>query len=227
MRYSLMAEQNLKELEFQLEAKTEESSFEYYRSMSARNQKRYRVLEENSRIYPGYFAPIVALKRGERVTFPMRYRVHPKDAEKEVPTCYNLYNARVESLSNKKLWKRLFSKQHGLIAYKSFYEWVTDTNVKKRVLNFWAKDHPLLYSPVLYDAWISSEDPSEKFCSFAIITKDAPKEIYKAGHDRCPILLTKENISLWLDPKNSTPKKVFSTLNKEQNVCYNFKESSG
>lgn len=57
---------------------------------------------------------------------PMRYRIRPSGSSEEIPTKYNVFNARLDSLETRQTWSSLFMRNHGLFPFKRFFEWVED-----------------------------------------------------------------------------------------------------
>lgn len=174
---------------------------------------RFKWLEDDGRIYPNYFAPVIINQDDARRVVPMRFRLRPSGSRKEVPTKYNLYNARIESLSSSRIWSTIFGRNHALIPIKQIYEWVD-----KKIIGIAPTDTDLLLVPVIYDQW-SSPDQAITFQSFAIITHPAPPDIEALGHHRCPVILNSTQINDWLSPKTS--RQAFKLL--EDGVTGSFK----
>ena len=114
----------------------------------------------------------------------MRYRFRPHWAEKDLPSKYSLNTARLDTLTTSKIWASSFGKYHGLLAFESFLEWVTDPkDAKRKLVSFWPRDSKFMWSPVIY-----AKAPDESL-SFALITDEPTPEILQAGYDRCAIFL--------------------------------------
>ena len=183
----------------------------------AANEKKALPLKmpsDDGRIFSNYFANVIVEESGQRLIKPMRYRVRPHGSREEIPTKFNVFNARIDALETRKTWTPLFMKKHGIIAFTHFYEWVSDPenpNGKPKLISFYPDNHELMWAPVLYDEWIS-KDGSMQFKSFAIITDGPSPEIERMGHDRCPIFLDKEKIDSWLNPKNVNKKTMYEVL---------------
>ncbi|SME97786.1 SOS response-associated peptidase family protein [Pseudobacteriovorax antillogorgiicola] len=198
MCYSMLIEQDLKNLEIEFDAEVDQDAFSRYASMTQRDSKKYKIIAENPRIYPNYFAPIVTMRRGKRIVTPMRYRVRPSGSQSEVPSKYNMFNARIDSLLNRKSWRPLIMKQHGIVMVQSFFEWVTSKG-KKEVIQISPSSKTFMAVPVIYDRWVSP-DGGEGYASFAVITRAPPPEVIAAGHDRCPVWLSRSLYKPWLEP---------------------------
>jgi putative SOS response-associated peptidase YedK len=216
MCYSVVVEQDLKKLQQLLHAEPEREAFARYEAMSERDSKKFKPLAEHARIYPGYFAPIALIHKGRRILVPMRYRIRPYGSDQEIPAKYNLFNARLDSLTTRRSWRNLFMKQHGILVFSKFYEWVTDENGKKKIIGFNSKKgEEVLYAPALYDRWIAPDPATaDSFASFAIITSDPPPSVQAAGHDRCPIILKEDEIDFWLHPEKTTQEAMLDFLHR-------------
>jgi len=148
------------------------------------------------RLYPGYFGPIVFTEENALQLAPMRYRLRPAGSPEEVPSKYNMFNARLDALEVRPSWQRLLGRKQGIVVLERFFEWVEDRNTgRKKVISFFSEKNPEIYVPVLWDDW---SDGQTKLKSFALITDEPPPEVLSAGHDRCPIVLTLEGAKLWL-----------------------------
>lgn len=178
----------------------------------------FKAPEDDGRVYPNTFAPVITMHDGKRAVRPMRYRVRPQGSSEEIPSKYNVFNARIDSLEKRKTWSSLFMKNHGLFPFYEFYEWVDDSG-KKRLIRFRPKDADMMWAPCLYDTW-TSRDGKVSFSSFAIITDDPPPEVEEMGHDRCPIFLNEEQIDLWLAPKLLDKESAYSILKDKTNAHF-------
>ncbi len=180
----------------------------------------FKTPEDDGRVYPGVFAPVIVLENNKRVIRPMRYRVRPAHSKEEIPSKYNVFNARVDSLEKRKTWEGLFMRSHGLFPFVKFFEWVSDKG-DKRLINFSPEDYEIMWAPCLYDFW-QSEDKNIFFHSFALITDDPPKEIEQMGHDRCPIFLEENMIDAWLSPERKTREEIYQILGKAHRPHYEY-----
>lgn len=175
----------------------------------------FKECDKEERIYPNYFAPVIINQGGTRTIVPMRYRIRPSGSSEEIPSKYNVFNARLDSLETRQTWSNIFMRNHGLFPFKRFFEWVEDENKKKKLISFTPENREIMWAPCLWDYW-SSKDGRIKFFSFALITTDPPPEVLEAGHDRCPIFLEKKQISSWLNPKHNKLNDYYNMLTKKE-----------
>lgn len=218
MCFSIEIEKDLKKLANFVNAKIARDDFIKLQDLIQNfKDTTLKIPSLDGRVFPNYFAPVIRGIEGERVIFPMRYRVRPAGSREEIPNKFNVFNARLDSLETRKTWQGLFGKKHAVVPLKQFYEWVPDENGKAKLIAFRPKDQDYMWVPCLYDQW-SSPDNSISFQSFALITTDPPREILEAGHDRCPIFLKEENIDEWLKIRDK--KKIYELLKDQQQTTY-------
>ena len=220
MCFSVKIERDLKKLAQIFGAFPDRDAFVTLSQETKRNPKIFKVPGPDDRIYPNIFSPVIVSQGGRRNIRPMRYRIRPAGSLEEVPTKYNLYNARMEGLLKRKTWRALVGKNHCLFPFKQFYEWVNGPDGKKRLVTFFPKGKDIMWAPGLHDKWIS-EDNSFTFESFALITDDPPTEVLAQGHDRAPLFLKEEAIDEWLDfPFSEKKVSPIEILSKREPIIY-------
>jgi putative SOS response-associated peptidase YedK len=128
--------------------KTHENTLRKLRKKLEVSLERISPLDE--RIFPGYFAPVIVAKGKDRFVVPMRYRVRLPDG-KEIPSKYNVFNARRDSLLSAPTWRPLFGHQHAIFPFTKFFEWV-EREEKKREIVFSPQDRSLMWAACLYSA---------------------------------------------------------------------------
>lgn len=156
------------------------------------------ITPRDSRIFPGWYAPVMVMENGRRVVKPMRYQCRPAGKPAFYDTEFpGTYNARRDNLRG--FWKGQYGHTHGLVLVNAFYENVTGPEGKKIVLEFRPDPPQTLLVACVWSRWTK---PGEKdLLSFANITDDPPPEIAEAGHDRCPVPIKPEHIDAWLNPE--------------------------
>ena len=221
MCFSVKIERDLKKLSAFFNAMPVAKAFQGLKRNVEQFPKMFKVPGEDNIIYPNTFAPVIVYVNGQKLIRPMRYRIRPSGSREEVPTKYNLFNARTDSLFKKKTWKRLVGVKHCLFPFKAFYEWVPGGEKgKKRLVTFYPTKQDLMWAPGLFDTW-TSQDGSVSLESFALITVDPPSEILEQGHDRSPLFLSADFVDEWLKlPGERGTRNVFDILSKRQEVTY-------
>ncbi|MCB0391327.1 MAG: SOS response-associated peptidase family protein [Bdellovibrionales bacterium] len=185
----------------------------------------FKEADEHGRIYPNSFAPVIVWENNKRLIKPMRYRVRPAHSKQEIPSKYNVFNARLDSLEKRKTWQSLFMKKHALFPFVRFYEWVENPQGKSQLISFAPENRAIMWAPALYDNWVSA-DKKIQFASFAIITNDPPPEVAEMGHDRCPIFLNENSIDQWLQPEKNNKQKMYELLKILEPVYFNSQKVS-
>lgn len=95
--------------------------------------KRTELVDEDSRIFPAWYAPVMVMENGRRVVKPMRYQCRPagKPAFNDVKFP-GTYNARRDNLEG--FWKGQFGYSHGIMVATAFYENVARHTMEHREL---------------------------------------------------------------------------------------------
>lgn len=168
--------------------------------------------ERDSRIYPGWYAPVMVMEEGRLVVKPMRYQCRPAGKPADYDVRYpGTYNARRDNLRG--FWKGQFGVSHGIMVATGFFENVKRHNMEQRSLREGEKEenvvleftprpaHDMLVA-CLWSSWSGPGEP--ELLSFAAITDEPPPEVAAAGHDRCIVPIKPENVRAWLDPKASS-----------------------
>lgn len=180
--------------------------------------KRTEPNNNDTRIFPFWYAPVIVSEAGEHVIKPMRYHCRPSGKPASIDSRYpGLYNARRDNLEG--FWKNQFSQHHAYCVVQSFYENVALHDFEKRALRPGEKPQNLVlhFNPqpasdmlvaLLWDSW--QKPGASALLSFAAITDDPPPEVAATGYNRCIIPLKPQNLSAWLTP--GTDKAVLYQL---------------
>ena len=169
------------------------------------------------RIYPGYFAPVIVVDGKSRIIQPMRYRILPATGV-EIPTKYNVFNARRDSLTDARTWKAIFGKKHAIFPFVKFFEWVEDKKGRKHELFFEPEGFEDMWAASLFEE--CKRDKVGLIRSFAMVTDDPPPEVAEAGHDRCPVFLDDSYMDIWLNPKGKKLEELDELLDHKQKTYY-------
>lgn len=207
---------------FRLQSEMESREFDEQLGIKHSEKKRstpFKMPAEDGKVFSNYFANVIVSEKNDRVIAPMRYRVRPAGSKEEIPTKFNVFNARLDALESRVTWNSLFGKQHGIVPIKKFYEWVEGPTKKPTLISFFPEAYESMWAPVLYDEWIS-KNGTIHFKSFAIITDGPAPEIESMGHDRCPIFLRQDMIDEWLNPIRKTKKELYQILNLRESAFY-------
>ncbi len=173
--------------------------------------RRPTLLPEDSRFFPGWYAPVIVLENGRKVVKPMRYQCRPAGKPAAFDRRFpGTYNARRDNLEG--FWKGLFGVTHGLLPVRCFFE-----NVQRDGLEFRPRaDEPMLVACL----WSSWRGPEGDLLSFAAITDEPPPEVAAAGHDRCIIPIKPEHADAWLRPDPKQLAASYAILDDRQRPYY-------
>lgn len=170
----------------------------------------------DDRVFPFYYAPVIIESSGVRKLIPMRYRLRTPDGG-DLPSQYNVFNARLDSLRTARSWVPIFGKNHLIFPFRRFYEWV-ERSGKKEEIYFAPDGREMMWAAGLYSK--ASGNHAYPLYSFAMVTDDPPEEVVQAGHDRCPIFLSEKQIGQWLNPKNLSADDLIHHLQKVEKPFY-------
>ncbi len=178
-------------------------------SLDKPKQLRFRFETENDidvlpkyDIRPSQELPVIINKEHTTIEM-MRWGLIPFWA-KEAKIGYKMINARAETVATLASYKKPFRLQRCLVPASGFYEWKTMGKEKKRYY-FHRKDDELFAFAGLYDTW---HDPQGKEIQTYTIITTTPNTTVGAVHDRMPVMLTKEQEKLWLDPDITEPERL-------------------
>ena len=190
--------------------------------------RRSEPAEEDDRIFPAMYVPLIVTENGRRVIKPMRYACRlagkPADYDQRFP---GTYNARRDSLTG--FWNNVYGRRHGLMVVSGFYENVPRHLYDRRelqagqaaqnlVLEFNPKPSIEMLMACLWDRWTGAG--SQDLYSFAAITDEPPQEIAATGHQRCIIALKDENLSEWLSPAQVGKDRLEAILSAKEAPYY-------
>jgi hypothetical protein len=95
--------------------------------------RRTELNGEDSRIFPGWYAPVMIVENGRRVVKPMRYQCRLAGKPGYYDTKFpGTYNARRDSLGG--FWKEQFGATHAIMIANAFFENVSRHRLEGREL---------------------------------------------------------------------------------------------
>jgi putative SOS response-associated peptidase YedK len=115
---------------------------------------------------------------------------------------FNTTNARSEDMAEKAAYKHLLGKRHCIVAIDGFYEW--ERGGQKRPFYFSMANSDLMLCAGLWDYNTRLDEP---VLSCTIITRE-PNEVIGEVHNRMPVILTREQMAVWLDTTLSYPERA-------------------
>ena len=147
-------------------------------------------------VAPTETVPIVAAADGERRLAEMQWWLVPHWS-KEPKTRYATFNARSEKMATSNAFRSPFLHRRCVVPVSGFYEWLKAADGGKQphyVVPDDADEGLLLAG--LWDRWQGGHQRLE---SFTLVTT-AAHETLRWLHDRQPVMLTREEADVWLDP---------------------------
>lgn len=157
-----------------------------------------RNLQPRYNIGPTTSVDVVRLgAEGGRELVSMRWGLVPffwKKSLKEMPATFN---ARVETVTEKPMFREAFRRRRCIIPASGFYEWTGEKGDKTPHLFTAADGSPVLAFAGLWERWRSPET-GEDMLSCTIIVSGASAWM-QPYHDRMPILLAATHFDGWLD----------------------------
>jgi putative SOS response-associated peptidase YedK len=183
---------------------------------------------EDARIFPLSYAPVLIAEERRTVIRPMRYTCRlagkPADVEKRFP---GIYNARRDSLDD--YWRAVYGRKHAVMVISGFYENVPehlyqhrelspDEKEKNLVLEFDPKPERDMLVACLWDHWTQPGAPS--LDSFAAITDDPTQEVAATGHQRTIITIQNRYLSEWLSPGSLSKERLEHILTDKELPYY-------
>ena len=116
---------------------------------------------------------------------------------KELNTRYAMFNARSETLAQKRAFAKPFRSQRCLVPVTGYYEWQTRQREKLPFYVRAAQDQGLMLAG-LWDSW-TNPATGERIDSCTIVTSAAHDDL-RALHHRQPVFLSSAQAKAWLEP---------------------------
>ena len=162
----------------------------------------YRLTTPPSNLQPRYnVCPTTTIntviaRDGRNELTPMRWGLVPswwKKKAKEMPATFN---ARVETVAEKPMFRSAFKRTRCLIPVSGYYEW-QDTAGGKQPYYFTRRDGQVITIAGLWDEWKDTETGEPTKSCTMIIT--AANDFVAEVHDRMPVILEPAGFDGWLD----------------------------
>ena len=117
---------------------------------------------------------------------------------KESKVSYSTFNARVETVAEKPVFRAPFRSRRCLIPASGWFEWKTEGG-KKLPYYFTSQGDEGLALAGLWDLWRDGDGTTIQSCT--ILVGDA-NELVSKVHDRMPVVLPESAYAAWLNPKD-------------------------
>lgn len=132
---------------------------------------------------------------------------------------YKMINARAETAAEKPSFKKALRQKRCLVVADSFYEWQRSGDKKIPMLIKMKSGEPFAFA-ALWETW---QSPNGKKVNSCTILTTEPNSLMEKIHDRMPVVLTKEEEDIWLDPKVNDPEtlsKLMKPFNPSKMEAY-------
>ncbi|MBB1061805.1 SOS response-associated peptidase family protein [Marilutibacter spongiae] len=178
-----------------------------------------KASEQDHRIYPGVYCPVLVIEDGKRQVKLMRYQCRPAGK----PSFYDrkfpgTYNARRDNLEG--FWKGQFGYSHGIMVADRFYENVEGPDGTNQVLEFEPRTGEPMLVACLWSHWTDPMGKEPDLLSFAAITDEPEPEVAAAGHDRTIINIKPEHLDAWLQPDPADLAALYAIFDDKRHPFY-------
>ena len=138
---------------------------------------------------------------------------------KDAKMASKMINARSETVEVKPSYKKAFEQKRCIIPMSSFFEWKREEKTKTPML-IKMKHDSIFAVAGLFDTWHSPTNEAIHTCTI-LTTK--PNHLMANIHDRMPVILSKEQQSIWLDRSirnHQTLKSLFVPYDEDEMMAY-------
>lgn len=166
-------------------------------------------------IAPSQLNPVVATAndQGKRLV-TMKWGLVPSWA-KEPKTSFSTINARAETITQKPAFRKLLTGKRCLVPATGYFEWAISNGAggkqpyRVQVTGDDNDEDQILAMAGLYDVWKGQY--GEPLLTYTIITTEASPGI-RGLHERMPVILSREDEEVWLDPDMNETERLLSLL---------------
>ncbi|MBB1061868.1 SOS response-associated peptidase family protein [Marilutibacter spongiae] len=178
-----------------------------------------KASEQDHRIYPGVYCPVLVIEDGKRHVKLMRYQCRPAGKPSVYDRKYpGTYNARRDNLEG--FWKDQFGYSHGIMVADRFYENVEGPDGTNQVLEFEPRTGEPMLVACLWSHWTDPLGKEPDLLSFAAITDEPEPEVAAAGHDRTIINIKPEHLDAWLQPDPADLAALYAIFDDKRHPYY-------
>nr|WP_297940282.1 SOS response-associated peptidase [uncultured Lachnoclostridium sp.] len=110
-----------------------------------------------------------------------------------------IFNARSETVLQKRMFERGFLENRCIIPASGFFEW----DRKKKKYFFWQKGERVMYLGGIFDVFQGKR-------YFTILTRE-PNQVMRPIHDRMPLIISHEKADVWLHSFQDARKMLYET----------------
>lgn len=179
-------------------------------------QPRYNIAP--SQLNPVVVARVTADDQEKHLSM-MKWGLVPSWA-KEPRTSFSTINARAETITQKPAFRKLLTSKRCLVPATGYFEWaISDGAGGKQPYRVQVTgdgrdndEDQILAMAGLYDVWKGPfGEPAGDLLTYTIITTEASPSI-RGLHERMPVILSREDEEVWLDPSMNETERLLSLL---------------
>ncbi len=190
--------------------------------------RRMTPVDEDDRIFPLSYVPVIARIDGRLQIAPMRYTCRLAGKPPSYDTTFpGTYIARRDSLGG--FWSEVFGRNHAIMIIRGFFENVPRHVYEHRalkpgerptniVLQFNPRPASEMYVACVWDHW--TFPGAQELWSFAAVSDAPPAEIAATGHQRSVIPLKAANLADWLSPRGVSRERLQEILTDREMPYY-------
>lgn len=156
---------------------------------------------------PTQLCPTIAMLNNQPTLCLMRWGLIPHWS-KEGKSPFQMINARAETLRSKPSYRESFFNRRCLVPADGFFEWKKGVSGKVPFRAALKNDQMFAFAG-LWDIW--QDGQGKQIPSFTIVTTES-NSLVAPLHDRMPVILRREDESLWLDSEQHDPAKLETIL---------------
>lgn len=157
-------------------------------------------------VAPGMFMPII-VRNSPNKAIMARWGLIPSWS-KDPKIAYRTINARAEGIAEKPVFRGPFRNKRCLVPTTGFFEWKALDKEKVPYFIRLAAEKLFAFAG-LYDEWPDAE--GHPLTTFTIITT-TPNELMEPIHNRMPVIFTRQDEDVWLNPEEHDTEKLLSLL---------------
>ncbi len=154
------------------------------------------VMPPRYNVAPTQPIPVVRLERGARKLVQLQWGLIPFWSK--APPSPPQINARGETVDQKPMYREAFQHRRCLVPANGFYEWQEVGKIKQPYLIRASNAGPFAMGAV----WERWRNPQGKEVETVAIVTTSANATLQGLHDRMPVILDRDDWSLWLDPES-------------------------
>ena len=121
-----------------------------------------------------------------------------------------MINARAEPVSTEPAYRNAFKQRRCLIPAEGFYEWKAEAGGKTPFL-IRRKDSAPFAMAGLWERWHAEDGTDLESCTILVTDANA---LVRGIHERMPVILPKDALEAWLDPRIGAPTDCWPCLSR-------------